>query len=500
MIGLICTFIVAASAPVPYTELNINDLHISSINTLNGKSSLNVEQIDLDQDGLIDLVFPDRILLQRVGIYTEDQSVPLPLREQGPAIDFHGKTVYLRFPDSLKTFSLEDETWVPSLDIEMTWTHLPARQPSETTESISLPRFEQFVYDIDGDNVPELLFPLQDGLHIYTFKNNRYVPTLPLNIFPRSKLVPLEIDQSQGGLKRYVTFPDQHMTFQCLVEDKTLTILTRNSQSPESIQYETTTYAVSRDNDQYHAEIVDTPQTSPTLPSHMLPVFLAKNEPLAYTGGALDYASSLAILTPIHVTTLKQADSPIQRFRTKSFVPHTLFTDVDHDGRLDLILENTDITNGGLRQTLARFTTQRRFKHTVNVHLNDANEGFRSEPDRTKTVTIRLDETPIRLSTMFERYQAGKLVNATGDFNGDKINDLVVQTRIDTLSLYLSTPTGYESDPSTQIPIEEFETFHIHDVNQDGTADILFEGVPIDEIQTRPPTRVLLFGISGDEQ
>ena len=38
----------------------------------------------------------------------------------------------------------------------------------------SPPSVERYVYDIDEDGIPELLFPLQDGLHIYQLINEQY--------------------------------------------------------------------------------------------------------------------------------------------------------------------------------------------------------------------------------------------------------------------------------------------------------------------------------------
>ncbi len=381
MIEYIIPLIATFAAPPHYTEIEINDLHVSSINTLNGKSTLNARRIDINQDGLSDLVFPDRVLLQENGTFNEENAISLPQTDLGPAIDFFNHTLYLRFSDSLKTYTFTDQAWAIGLDIEMTWPHEATADPADETQPLRTSIFEQYLHDIDGDSVPELLFPLQDGLHIYRLDGNRYHATPTLDVFPESKLMPLDSALSVVGITRQVAFPDQHVSFQCAIEHQTLSILTRINDSPETIRYQTKHYSLSYSDTAYHAALVTPVLTSPPLAPFMQPIRLSPDSELAYAGGRLDYASTLAILNPQYITTLQLPDKPQTRYRTKSFAPHTLFTDMNHDGKSDLVLETTHITDGSLRRTLTRFTTQKKFTHTINIPLNDDSGTFDSEPD-----------------------------------------------------------------------------------------------------------------------
>lgn len=355
------------------------------------------------------------------------------------------------------------------------------------------PTFERFVYDIDADGIPELIFPMRDGLHIYRFTQNTYKPSPPLRLFPETELIPLETTASTSGLARQLTFPDQHIAFHAAIENDRITILTRKNNNDATTRYTTRSYQIQYD-DGFSFETLSPEIQSPVFPLHMQPCKLSPDTQIDFAGGSLDYASTLAILTPIYTTTIyTTSDEKPQTFRTKSFTPHTNFTDINNDGYDDLIQETTHITSGGLRETLNRFSTQKKFNHTVAVHLQNNHHQFSKVPDITKTVNIKLDQTPIRLSSMFQRYQAGKLLNLTGDFNKDTHNDLLVQISETDLALFLFTQDAFAHTPNHIIPIHPYETFHVIDLNQDGYSDILFQGAPDEDAEALAPARVLLF-------
>lgn len=486
------------AAPPDYSEVQINNLIVSSVNPLLGKAAVNARQVDLNQDEYVDLVFTDRVLLQRNGTYDETDAIPLPRTSDGPAIDFYNNTLFLRFPDALQSYALVNGEWQVRLDMPMEWDHEGPRRTTEDTDEESepapprQPSFEQYVYDIDNDGFPELLFPLQDGLHLYRLDEGQFVHTQPLDIFPATRLIPLDSLNEATGISRSITFPDQYVRFHCVIDAPQITIVTQHRDTDTFIHFESTSHTIRRDEDAYIAETTGPATVSASIHDGMQPVRISNDE-IAYVGAFLDYASTLAILTPVFTTRIQFGDQDLTVFRAKSFTPHTIFTDANHDGIVDLVQETTHIADGGLRETLMRFTTQKSFRHTVAVHLGTGGGHFESDAAYAKTFSMRLDQTPIRLSTMFQRYQAGKLVNLTGDFNRDGQNDLVVQTRPDELALFLHNGHELDAKPALVLPIEDYETFHVLDLNGDNVSDILFQGTPIDDIQTRNPTRALLF-------
>jgi len=232
-----------------------------------------------------------------------------------------------------------------------------------------------------------------------------------------------------------------------------ITLLTKETFNDGRVQFSELRYRLMKTKEGYTAESTGDALRSRRFPAYIQPCRLNEDDSIDFAGGALDYTSSLALLTPIYTTVVQSSPNRTpQTFRTKSFTPHTLFTDMNQDGYLDLILERTDITDGGLRETLNRFMTQRRFSHRLSIHYQHPDGSFSAKADIQKTVDIKLDHTPIRLSEMFERYQAGKLINATGDFNHDGLNDLLVQVSPDTLAVFLCQGSTFSAKPDYTIP------------------------------------------------
>ena len=487
----VLTPLLAASAP--YAEVAIDDIYVGSVNPLNGKPSVNFKQIDINRDKQTDLVFPGYILLQKNGSFSQSAPIDMPEANFGPHVDFFNDVVFLRFPEGLKTYRYLDNGWELQLDTEIAW---PQHRASNrrASEQPFPPSFERYVYDINDDGTPELIFPMQGGLHLYSFADDTYIPHPPLHLLPKSRLIPPDTVTPASNQARYLTFPNQHIAFHAALENDLLTILSKEALGDSSIRFSTTRYQIVMKNGQFGFNPAVTSRQTPLYESYIQPCRLNPDDEIDFAGGTLDYAASLAILTPIFTTKVfSTPDAPPQTFRAKSFTPHTLFTDYNHDGFSDLIQESTRITDGGLRETLNRFTTQKKFQHTVHVHLQQQDHRFSTAPDISKTITIKLDQTPIRLSEMFQRYQAGKLLNLTGDFNGDDRNDLLVQTSERELSLYFAQEDSFPKTPDHTIPIEPHETFHVLDLNQDGISDILLQGSPDDDLEADTTTRALLF-------
>lgn len=491
MMGYLLSILIAVAPP--YVETSIDGLYVGSINPLNGKASINARQVDIDGDHKIDLVFPNHILLQRNRVFGQSNPLSIPLTDRGPEIDFYGDQLYLKFPDGLKVYRYLEGAWSVQLDAAITWLDQPASTP-DTPEFSMPPIFERFVYDIDGDEVPELVFPMQDGLHLYRLANNTYLADPPLPLFPTTRLIAPETVISSTNLDRHLAFPDQHIAFHASLAGDLITLITKDTHASPSIRFATSTYQFTKGSEGFTFAVAAPEHESQSYPPHVRPCRLNPDDRIDFAGGYLEYASSLAILTPIYTTTVHANDeTPPQNFRTKSFTPHTLFTDIDHDGHLDLIQETTHITNGGLRETLNRFTTQKKFEHTVAAHRQQSDGQFSKEPDLSKSVSVKLDQTPIRLSTMFQRYQSGKLVNLTGDFNGDGHNDLLVQVSETVVALYLYAGGDFSRDPDDTISINPRETFHVLDLNLDGISDIVFQAAPDQNTESLLPARVLLF-------
>ncbi|MCX5758458.1 MAG: VCBS repeat-containing protein, partial [Candidatus Hydrogenedentes bacterium] len=66
----------------------------------------------------------------------------------------------------------------------------------------------------------------------------------------------------------------------------------------------------------------------------------------------------------------------------------------------------------------------------------------------------------------------------TGDFNGDRRHDLLVQDRIDRLAIYLSGSSGFGTVADATIAVEPNARFAACDVDGDGRSDVVVFPTP----------------------
>jgi len=93
---------------------------------------------------------------------------------------------------------------------------------------------------------------------------------------------------------------------------------------------------------------------------------------------------------------------------------------------------------------------------------------------------------------MFRRYQAGELVNMTGDFNGDGFRDALVRDRSDRLVLFLLGNGEFPARPAGDLEVQPEWQFAVTDVDGDGRSDVVIRRIDPEDGDDLGQTRVFL--------
>lgn len=166
--------------------------------------------------------------------------------------------------------------------------------------------------------------------------------------------------------------------------------------------------------------------------------------------------------------------APAQSIRVKGITLLAFYVDLDHDGRLDLVLPRLDKIS--LWSIVKVFITRSVPAEVLFFYQRaDPRAPFPDQPD-----AIREAEIPISLGGKGEGFKIGTTVVANaGDFDGDGLLDLLHRTERDKVSIYRGRPgRKFEEDASTRVEIPDVEPFRfvlaeVHDLDGDGKDDVL---------------------------
>jgi len=222
------------------------------------------------------------------------------------------------------------------------------------------------------------------------------------------------------------------------------------------------------------AALVDVDSTQPG-PAHVRPCRLNGDGVIDLAGGCWETSRTATLPLPVYETWASLDGGATFTVRRTTalpgFRPRCSFIDFDGDGLLDLVTEETGLFDGGVRETLARVLTLPGVRHEVAVCFQRAG-GFEKRPGYRAAFDIDLGTPPVRHGEMFQRYQAGELVDVTGDFDGDGWRDVAVRDRVDNLSIHLTRP-GARPVQGAELALPTGARFHVADVNGDGRSDVV---------------------------
>lgn len=488
-----------AAGAATFFQQDLPGIYAGGPNPLTGAAVTNFRLTDLDGDGAKDLVLPDYVALQRAGAFPPEARLPLPQAENA-LIDVSGPSVYVWRDGRLRVLewsAQESASWRAVVDQDLPWPSAPRAIQDlglAAVENSPSAQFVRFLHDFDGDAQPEIAVVCDDGIHVYArdADGTRFAEAGVMNILPA-----LRYSHSTGQPlwpqdARRLLIPVQEMDCRVWFAGDRVTVLRREDLREERASFHITRYKVDIAAANGPIAAKTGGESAGPLPAAMAACRLNSDDIVDYAGGDWDYATSSALPVPVFETIAStDGGARIQRVRTQSYRPQCSFADYNGDGRADLIAEQTGLFAGGLREAITRFLTHPAVTHEVHVYFQ-GNDGVYSErPDVIGRFTIRLDAPPARNTELFRRYQAGELVDVTGDFNGDGVNDVCVQGRHG-LSVYAGGESRIAGEPLATLDMKTGWRFAVADVDGDERADIVVRWVDPESAEHLEQSRVFL--------
>lgn len=478
---MISLVLAAALGAVTFLEQDIPGLDAGRVNPWTGGVTTNFRHADLDGDGAPDLVLPDSVCFQRDGSFLRENRAPIPHAGDSPRCDLWPGQLFLWLDGRLTVVERHEDNWRTVLEHDLEW---PGSDPPGPLPGAENPGvcFQRFLEDLDEDGVPELVAPSPEGIHVFASNDGRYAETICLDVFPPLSFSGMSRQPLWPPEQRTVLLPTRQMTCRFFIDNRHVVVISRDHLPTGFVRFRTVSHTLSdtRPFDLLPGQSEE--HVTEPLPAFLEPCRLNNDGRIDYAGGSWHVSKSSVAPVPVfetHVSTNGGASCDV--VRTRSFRPLCSFLDVNGDGRLDLVAESTGLFEGGSRETLNRFLTDRRIDHEVRIHYQGVSGGFSKSADVRGRFTLTMESVPARNGGMFRRYQAGELVNMTGDFNGDGFRDTLVRDRSDRLVLFLLRDGEFPARPAGDLEIQPEWQFAVTDVDGDGRSDVVIRGIdPVD--------------------
>lgn len=418
---------------------------------------------DVDGDGNPDLVLEGGgVALQRAGRFPVEGHVVLPpvpddgRRVVGP------EGVYLLTGTTYAVHQWESDEWNVRNEGSAEW-------PGVALERIQL-------RDIDGDGVSEALWFTEETITVLRRGDSTWRITAAWDLGPVGRRVQFEQSAIWPMTQRKLGHRIDSASFQLtLGSDYIETGAWSRAPGAAWPHFEQTRTPFDRASLGLRSSERERRVSKPTDPAMLLQQEVLNGDdrldfvattPLPFMGpeGAIPQ-------TEIRVSTNGGANFDVFRSRFSDQVAPCV--DVNRDGRVDVVVHHSLLSEHGIREAMLRSATRSVVHHRIDIHLQQGDSTFPRRPSSSITIPIELDKPLIRLSEMALAYLGGALISVRGDFNGDGIADLVYLSTPNTLAVHLGSAAGFAKKPTVTLPVATIPWVSIADVNGDGLDDIV---------------------------
>ena len=468
--------------------------------------SAGYRQADLDRDGSMDLILPSAVYFQRNGGFSQggrvslpDLGDPQPVIGQGfPICDVWTDTLFILSATTLYRVRWESGAWQVLHSQPLTLPRTREEQP-ETGSLPQLPHLppegqnvalRRFLHDINGDGVPEIVLPGEDGLHIYSRNEGDYVEANRLDVFPAFQVVfgrlPAQVLWPEADRKP--AFPEREMDCSCSFSGNRLIVISEEALKGSNVRYRVRHYEL----DQGFGLIPEKTREDLTepLPGSFRPILRGKNRGIDYAGcERKDSEASVIPLSILEARVTSDGGKTFQGVRAVSCELIDGFADLDGDGDLDIAMCSSDIFEGGVRETVTRALTALELTEEVRVYLQDPLGRFPQEPSIVFPFKLKLDAPPAMTGDLRFLWHTCSL---RGDFNGDKRCDLLLARSSDELAVHLFEGNSFSKTPNAVLAVGGEEEYEIADLDGDGRSDIILSSIDYLQETPTPHARVFL--------
>lgn len=457
---------------------------------------------DIDGDGAMDLLCADGVRLQRNGFFSGEDFAPYPPEADGAAADWDKGALYCRTARGLLILKWRNNGFEREGEAAVEWPHAasPMPEPQPTAGGASV-RLEPFLHDLDGDNKPEIVLMDEQGMTIYLLREGGAVQAGTLALLPAMELSGMAERPLWPRPQRMLSLPVRQMQCTIRLSGNTAETIHSTATPDNGRSFTQNRFSIIVENGRFVQKAPPENWGSEPLSGFMHPCRLNGDGQPDFAGFRMVETEGSNLSAPVMEIRATVDGGKTGSIR-RAVVPRgwnapPVFSDIDGDGRLDMVVQATGLYEGGMREAVGRMMTGTRTDHTVTV-FRQGEKDFDAAPSFESRFQLDFG-APVRTSpAMLYEYLSGRLI-LFGDVSGDGKADLLVRNRADRAMLFIDAGNGGTTDrPDGVFTVRGDASLCLLDVNGDGREDLV-ETWPLspDTFKPHHPARVWLSTAEG---